>query len=321
MIYEYALEPEMVATWGDKKNCRFFSRAFGIKEGRFVSYIPNKWFKKVWDSCNDLSDMNKKRLTELLVKLKKAVIKREGYHWDETQESWLCNALTEHERYPFFRIMARSNPKNRPEILTEDDIDVQSSCPGWDIPHGITVNRNASKMASAIKTMLSCCRWIKFIDPHISPEKQRYKESLKAFLKIVGNKRPAGSVEAIEIHISLHVATTDFLREKFEKVIPSGLQATLFQWQKKPNGPRPHNRYILTNLGGVSFYHGLDTGEDTETDDISRLDLEQYNDSLKQYDYTKNPALDQAASPLKIIGKHRENNKTMPKRVSPRGQK
>ena len=314
MIYEYALEPEMVATWGDKKNYRFFSRAFGIKEGRFVSYIPKKWFKKVWDSCNDLSDMNKERLTELLVGLKKAVIKREGYHWDETQESWLCNALTEYERYPFFRIMARGNPENRPEILIEDDT-YDASCSGWDIPHGITVNRNASEMASAIKTMLSCCRWIKFIDPHISPDKQRYKKSLEAFLKIVGNKRPVGSVEAIEIHISRHEATTEFLREKFEKVIPSGLQATLFQWQEKLNGPRLHNRYILTDLGGVEFQHGLDTGAKGEIDDITRLDCKQYKLHYKEYetaatvpykDKTPAPAFAEAVPPFKITGTYRE---------------
>jgi hypothetical protein len=62
-----------------------------------------------------------------------------------------------------------------------------------------------------------------------------------------------------------------------------------------------HNRYILTDLGGVSFQHGLDTGADGETDDISRLDLDQYIFRCKQYDPAA-PAFDSAADPLMIIG-------------------
>lgn len=64
---------------------------------------------------------------------------------------------------------------------------------------------------------------------------------------------------------------------------------------------RGHNRYILTDLGGVSFSHGLDTGRDGETDDIHRLDLDQYIYHCKQYNPTA-PAFDQAADPLEIIG-------------------
>jgi hypothetical protein len=37
-----------------------------------------------------------------------------------------------------------------------------------------------------------------------------------------------------------------------------------------------NNRYILTDLGGVSFQHGLDAGRKGETDDITRLDLDQH---------------------------------------------
>jgi len=80
----------------------------------------------------------------------------------------------------------------------------------------------------------------------------------------------------IEIHMASHPATVDFLRDSFQKIIPEGLQVTLYQWQEKSDGQKLHNRYILTDLGGVSFHHGLDTGRDGETDDISRLASKQY---------------------------------------------
>ena len=123
----------------------------------------------------------------------------------------------------------------------------------------------------------------------------------KPFLTRLNKERPIGPPEAVEIHTGLHGATTDYLKESFEKFIPAGLSVTLFQWQERPGGQKLHNRYILTDLGGVSFHHGLDAGADGETDDITRLDREQYLIHCKQYDI-KCPAFDHAADPLEIIG-------------------
>lgn len=300
MIYEYALEPEMVAAWGDYHNHRFFLREFGLGSGRLVSRYPKSWAKKVWDSFDGTSQMDRKRLEELLVRLKETMVKRKDPVWDDAQESWLENALTEHARHHFFKIMARNNPGARPEVIAEDTL-AASPCPGWDVPHGMPVNRKAGDMAAAVNMMLGCGRWVKFIDPYFVQGKMGHKRSLTAFLMILAEERPVGPPETIEIHTSGGGATTDYLREFYEKITPAGLQVTLYRWQERPGGQKLHNRYILTDLGGVSFLHGLDTGADGEKDDISRLDREQYLLRCKQYDPTA-PAFDQAAAPLVITG-------------------
>lgn len=156
-------------------------------------------------------------------------------------------------------------------------------------------------MAAAVEMMLCRCRWVKFIDPHLSPGRPLYRRSLRAFLTLLKGERPVGPLEVVEIHTGRHDGTADFLRESYEEIIPAGMQVTLFQWQERPVGQRLHNRYILTDLGGVSFHHGLDTGADGETDDITRLDREQYELRCKQYN-SKAPAFYQAVDPLVIIG-------------------
>ena len=302
MIYEYALEPEMVAAWGDRSNYRFFIREFGLGQGRLVSRYPKKWAKKVWESFVPSSDMNKKRLTELLVRMQETMIKRKDFVWDDNRGSWLENALLEHARHPFKLIIARNNPGNRSEILVEHALDDAPFCPGWDIPHGDNVKRNVPEMSAAIKPMLGRCRWVKFIDPHTSPGRHDYRQSLRAFLKILAEKRPVGPPEFVEIHVGLHDGTAEFLRKSYEEIIPAGLKVTLFQWQEKPDCQQFHNRYILTDLGGISFHHGLDTsGNRTTFDDINRLALDQYKLHCKQYDSTA-PAFDRAADPLEIVG-------------------
>ena len=300
MIYEYALEPEMVATWGKAHNHRFFIREFGLGQGRQVSRYPKTWARKVWEVFVGGSELERKRLEELLARMKETMVKRKQYCWDESKSGWLENALIEHNRYPFRGILARNNPGDLTEIISEDDL-ANSQHQGWDVPHGIVVNRKAPEMVAAIGMMLSCCRWVKFIDPHLSPGRPDYRNSLRAFMKILAIGRSVGQPESVEIHTGRHEGTEDFLRDSYEKIIPASLLVTIFQWEEKPSGQRLHNRYVLTDIGGVSFQHGLDTGAEGETDDITRLDREQYILRCKQYDPVT-PAFDQAALPIEIVG-------------------
>jgi len=300
MIFEYALEPELVATWGDLQRCRFFSREFGLGEGKLVSRYPKTWAKKVWESFNGANDIERKRLEELMTRLQETMIKRKNYPWDDTNTTWLENALVEHARHPFKAIITRANPENKPEILGENDLS-GAPCPKWDNPHGITVNRRAQEMAAALKTMLCCCRWIKFIDPYFSKARRDHKLALSAFLSKLGLERPVGPIESVEIHSRGDGASSDFLKDFYKEIIPLGMTVTFFQWKEKPHGEALHNRYILTDLAGVSFNHGLDTGREGETDDVNLLDLGQYQLRCREYEMSSS-AFDRSAPPIEIFG-------------------
>jgi len=300
MIYEYALEPELVATWGTKQNSIIYSSAFGFGQGRAVSNYPKKWSRMVY-SCARGSEMEIKRLVELLKRIEENMIKRRDPIYDGDRRSWIENALLEHKRYPFFAIMAKNNLNHLSQIICEDDL-ADSPCPSWDIPHGITVNRNAAEMAATINMMLGRCRWVKFIDPYLSRIKWGHKQSMMAFLRILGTERPVGPLEFIEIHTDEKGPSLEFLKDFYEEIIPAGLTVTLFQWKEIPGGQRLHNRYILTDLGGVSFHNGLDAGEDGETDDITRLDYEQYRLHCTQYNRATS-FFEKAEAPLELTSK------------------
>lgn len=299
MISEYALEPEMVAAWGNRLNQRFFIREFELGQGRLVSRYPKKWAKKVWDSFDSESEMDKKRLEELLIRLKETMVKRKDMVWDK-DKTWLDNAWQEHDRYPFQAILAGNNPEDRLEVLCEDSL-VPGPCPGWDNPHGEIVARQATAMTEAVKGMLTCCRWVRFIDPYIAHCNQRHKDSLQAFFSVLFRERAVGPPDTIEIHTSGDGASNDHVKGFYGRITPTGIQVTLYRWKERPGGQRLHNRYILTDIGGVSFLHGLDTGQAGETDDIHRLDLAQYTLRCQQYDPAA-LAFDRAAEPLIITG-------------------
>ncbi len=47
MVYEYALEPELVATWGNRQDFRYFVEKFGLGQPRIVSRYPKPWKRLV----------------------------------------------------------------------------------------------------------------------------------------------------------------------------------------------------------------------------------------------------------------------------------
>ena len=74
MIHEYALEPEVVASWHDRDKGRFFIDQFGCGAGRIVGMYPSKtnWRKHVWaalDADFSPTDIDRKRMREIVQKL------------------------------------------------------------------------------------------------------------------------------------------------------------------------------------------------------------------------------------------------------------
>ena len=71
---------------------------------------------------------------------------------------------------------------------------------------------------------------------------------------------------------------------------------------QKAGGERLHNRYILTDLGGVAFGIGLDDGNDGETDDLILMDRAQYELRWSQYAGDPPQEFDQAELPVEVDG-------------------
>jgi Regulator of RNA terminal phosphate cyclase/Sigma-54 interaction domain/CRISPR-associated protein (Cas_Csm6) len=55
------------------------------------------------------------------------------------------------------------------------------------------------------------------------------------------------------------------------------------EWRQREGGEKLHNRYILTDIGGVSFAVGLDDGDDGETDEVTLLEEKTYKFRWMQY--------------------------------------
>ena len=309
MIYEYALEPELVASLTERSEARYFYESFGLGQPRLVSHYPKRWKALVWDafqkSSSGSSPVQRKRMEELIERLSEVMVRRRDVFWNGGRP-WLENAEQEHDRKPFRGIVAQANPRNRAEVLVGKDLDEQSF-PRWAAPRGAIVPRQARQMADLVLPMLRCCGVAIFVDPHFGPENARHRRPLEALLEALVDGRPDLGSLRVEVHTEVK-STTDFFKSTCEsrlgRYIPVGLSVKFRRWTTRLAGETLHNRYILTDLGGLIFSHGLDEGEPGETDDVTLMNKDQYRRRWEQY-AGEFPAFDSTEDPVVVLGTRR----------------
>ena len=307
MIYEYALEPELVASWHDRIRGRFFIDNFGSDTGRVVSCYPKKWKKHVWAAFDKAfpqtlteEELAKKetargRIEELIKQFKTPpVIQRPGDNWLPDRD-WLANAEREHERKPFHTILAHSNPRQNSSVMLENDI-LDGKAERWAAPGGMIVLRNAAEMAKSVAPMLRCATRILFVDPYFDAGKPRFRNPLATFITTAGVRSGRNVSEQItfELHVSqASYDSQDFIdgcKSNLPSILPLGAKLTIFRWKDKKSGAsvdiNTHPRYILTDVGGVSFEKGLDEEDEpnvTDNVDVLRLPAEVYSRRWNDY--------------------------------------
>jgi hypothetical protein len=143
-----------------------------------------------------------------------------------------------------------------------------------------------------------------FIDPYFGPDNPRHRRPLQAFLRalIQNRKTPIRSIEYITSTKILDFGYFKSECEKLSDIIPRNIAVTVIRLRQKMDGEKLHNRYILTDIGGVKFNTGLDDGKSGETDDVDLLDRIQLN--LRWQQYCCNPrAFDIVDEPVTVVGR------------------
>ncbi len=270
LIHDYALEPKLVAE-GDPFLYRYLTqyKKFSWDTGRVVVQYPSTWRKLIEKLVGD-----EKRLEVLLAWLPRTQVVRIASRWNDSF-TWLENAEQENGLHPFHVILARDNPRNQSNVVRAEDISSGTANSALDDPlPSVTVNRTAAKMATYIEPLLRYATQIHFIDPHFCPLQDRFKNPLRKFLKIICyDSRKV----TLEYHTSASYSDAPDW-DKFQKdcknclphLIPKGFKLAIRRWKNRKGGERFHNRYILTNIGGVAFGNSIAESPKGE-DNISRL--------------------------------------------------
>lgn len=293
MIYEFALDPELVAQWGKRANYRRFMEKFGLDQRRLVSRFPKRWRQLVWryfEQLENISWEDERRIEELVRHLTNRMTKRHS----SADGVWLFAAEQEHQIRPFYRIVATDNPRQVKEVFIGTNVDnLYDNLP--EIPHMLPVDRVPERMSTAISPILRCAEVIAFVEPNFNADRDRFLRSFECYFQAIVDGRCGPDNPRVELHIAvkqlfnpgeersqadeIRMAKQSILepcQRRIPRILPAGLALKVVVWRQRPGGVQLHNRYVLTDIGSVQFSHGLDCydGEDVSGDDEGRPDDE-----------------------------------------------
>ncbi len=202
----------------------------------------------------------------------------------DDDETWCAEALATNVAEPFSGgIIVTGTVKakyaNDPLVARID----QLSRASWWAARGSSVRlaRTLADYQKHLDPVLRCSNSMMFIDPHLDPMRRGYHE-FEALIALSGNRNPP---PRIEIHRVCYEGSgparsfpmqtdNDYFERRFREVLAAplrtvGLEVEVFIWDDF------HDRFLISNLIGISLPNGFDTGgayRDTHWTRLGRTD-------------------------------------------------
>lgn len=259
MIREFAVEPEAIVS--SYREFSYIVEKFGVCEGRVISRFPKTWKRLVYEAAQarHQGKVEGKKIEERLRGLSDEVLI--AMSRPAGTGGWIEIALAEHQRQPFDYLITNA-PQGIAEAVPVETLDGEHPC--LQITREISIPREPEAMASACAFLLKTAKVIKIIDPHLDFSKSRFREPFKAFMKHVR----AGTQIEIYRGIDDGGPARDFMRQNSEQFLPNALPAGVNARIRLLPAGSMHNRFLLTDLGGIKFGVGLDAaGHNTAPED------------------------------------------------------
>jgi hypothetical protein len=287
MYKEYAIDPTLINSFD---RARALLGVCGWYKGKVVCAYPKEknWKRKIIKNCNCLKDREKSRMIEWLKSYKTCT--RLNYSW-LSELSWLESALEEHKRMPFAAVLTNSTHAAGGYVLDGRYVteDTELWCPGCG-----SVSRQADAIAQSLSLLLENSKKIVFIDPYFDVVNDTYKKVLKAVLKLVRENcyvRNGGMIN-IQIHVANKNLKINSMDSNIIKLIDElcleDIHLEFCCWKDiNKSGERLHDRYIMTELGGVNFGHSLFEDKNS-TNTVTYLNRKQHKELLEVYSPSSN---------------------------------
>jgi hypothetical protein len=267
MIREYAIEPDVLCDW---QRLRYFVDQCGVSKGRVIVRFPSNWESLVKERLTR-GVINQNELKRVLAKLQQwhfatRFVDHKNARFDQGS-FWIDNAIAEHRTQPFAAIVSGTSGNECPFLLHVDE--VEGMHPLWKAETCVTIRRTAKAFADVVTPLTRISEDIIFADPYFSSSARWFVAPLASMLSKLARER----TRRIEYHFccqELSSITREWTAANVNlpRIIPEGLNLTLVAW---PRGGF-HNRFVLTNVGGIQFGHSLsEAGPRHEQEDEANL--------------------------------------------------
>ena len=271
MEYEYAIEPEVVASsWN---NCRYVMSLFGLENGRLISQFPSGWFSEIHHLSKQLPDMERSRVQEKLISAKRECKVMKFSRPYDSNKSWIENAIFEHQQESFGGVIVLEKMKPpRPQIFPIQELDEK------EIPIASQIPTDEASILGVSHGLLRFGSRIEIVDPHFRLDRKiedaKSRRLVNSILEVLKEYKRCSMVK---IHYKDHssMPTIQLFRERlgnFPSLVPEGMKLEMYRWTEKADCPYDfHGRYLLTDKGGVFFDGGFGRTERDKQYMLARL--------------------------------------------------
>jgi hypothetical protein len=279
MYYEYAVDPASFDSW---QTTRYLLDAFGFDKGRLICEFPRGWKAEVYKQLpSTLREIERERIVERLKLLPREILmRRPGVAFNATNP-WLKNALAEHTRCAFKAVLSPGKGAETDDVLDPREVDATNA--RWSVPPAETLPREVSTVVARLRPLLQQASAIRVVDPYFHPKGALKVQFLHAIV------RATAPNAAIEVYLKEGVSGEPaqslcaMVNARLPEQIPAGRSVEIVVWRERPGGERFHNRFLLTNVGGVQFGDGLEQGVGQQVDRVSRLGDRECEEYLRRY--------------------------------------
>ena len=261
MHREYAVDPQSLT---DIESLVQLMHSFENHPERLVADCPKRWANDVNAAVTALKDQNIGPIHRLSLKekLKKLVREnlcrvRKADTWQRSSETWLTYAEREHSIKEFDAIISDSSPADAANTTYALKSLWMKAPECWAQTRQQHVGRKATEIVSAAFSLLRISKRVVLVDPYFcftNPNWANYKPLLIELINQIANL-PAGSTNrTVEIHTSDRYENIQALMDReVLPLLPENLKVVCKTWPHS----EMHDRFILTEVGGLSLGHGL----------------------------------------------------------------
>lgn len=330
MIYEYALDPRLVVDWAINGTGRVVGQ-FGVDHRRLLSDFPKDWagwaynefYKHFEYDSTSLEFQNAQSTFQAYIQLLTDYTVRRNRAMDENK-SWFDEAVREHASHPFHAIMTSDTGDGScAEVITPDVIDDVRDV-RWYLPTIVSARKTAAEIAQAVAPLLKVATHIVLVDPYFDPSAPRFRATFTEMMRIAfGATRCIAESPSVSIMTSVYQAHRpregEFTASQKAKVaadlnrkanlhlpahLPKGSFVDFLCLENPPSGDAFHNRFVLTDVGGVIAPYGLDDfsggGAHSARDDLQPMSKGVYEGRWKQYVEKRDISI--IGNPVRVAG-------------------
>lgn len=293
MISDCVIDPEVFATWVYFQS---LSEDFGVARGRLISEFPRSWKKQVMQRARELaaSEVPERLTTDLQASTISAKLRNErfgrklknsGRPFDSSETSWQQAAAIANP--PFDLIITSGSGTSGNRIGIKDLLKDEAPFFRKTQNH---IERTKESLMDAAQLLISSCHEFILVDPNFRADEPRFYETFRHLIELL-EKKSSDAPKRFEIHTNRVRKPGEVFRRgphvsqwKTHAVpyLPKGWELSICYWEKLLTGGKPHPRFLLTEVGGLYYDHGLDEGEGQTL--VTLLEDELWESLFKTFD-------------------------------------